>query len=581
MLLDTGASINTLTNNGGISAANTTRAAFAIAIRTDQLFKTFTNTQTLSATSVSGNATALFLDSAAKIKTLTNDNEGIFKGETGTGGVGIGVSNAGTIDALTNRNVITGSTFGISNTGTITTFTNFQGGDSTVPKQKALTYAGKLPGSYFIHITSTAHYGQLVFTNPTGSMTFGVTQGSNIAKQTYYSVLSNLDETQGRASITGNRSGTVNGLTWYLELHSGSTNVWDLVFKDPTPPTDPTTPVDPTTPTEPTPPTTPTPPVTPPAKATPSVTATLATLNANAVNLRQALNARTAAMVGAMDYDCATFDALGYCLSFQARYSAMDSMSEGAGVLIGAKRLSPQLRLGAFLDDSLARRDPQGLKFGDPQPLIGAFLGYDQEGEGRGLQAKLTAAMNSGAVTVARANALPQTEPGSGKASLNSFGVAGEIGWGLALDGATVVTPYVGLRHTLARRGAYGERAVAGMVDFPITYAPFSQSLTTATAGIRLKGQVIDQIGFQLGLGAEYDLAQKASAYTGASAIPGLESFALPGAETTNRFRPVGNVGLFYQVDRTQRLTGNVSVRGQAFSNQLVVNVMGGYQAAF
>ena len=256
-------------------------------------------------------------------------------------------------------------------------------------------------------------------------------------------------------------------------------------------------------------------------------------------------------------------------------------MSEGAGVLIGAKRLSPQLRLGAFLDDSLARRDPQGLKFGDPQPLIGAFLGYDQEGEGRGLQAKLTAAMNSGAVTVARANALPQTEPGSGKASLNSFGVAGEIGWGLALDGATVVTPYVGLRHTLARRGAYGERAVAGMVDFPITYAPFSQSLTTATAGIRLKGQVIDQIGFQLGLGAEYDLAQKASAYAGASAIPGLESFALPGAETTNRFRPMGNIGLFYQVDRTQRLTGNVSVRGQAFSSQMTVSVMGGYQLAF
>ena len=92
---------------------------------------------------------------------------------------------------------------------------------------------------------------------------------------------------------------------------------------------------------------------------------------------------------------------------------------------------------------------------------------------------------------------------------------------------------------------------------------------------------MIDQIGFQLGLGAEYDLAQKASAYAGASAIPGLESFALPGAETTNRFRPMGNIGLFYQVDRTQRLTGNVSVRGQAFSSQMTVSVMGGYQLAF
>ena len=139
----------------------------------------------------------------------------------------------------------------------------------------------------------------------------------------------------------------------------------------------------------------------------------------------------------------------------------------------------------------------------------------------------------------------------------------------------------MGLRHTLARRGAYGERAVAGVVDFPLSYDPFSQRLTTATAGLRMKGQVTDQIGFQLGLGVEYDFAQKASAYAGASAIPGLETFALAGAVTSNRFRPLGNVGLFYQIDQTQRLIGNVSLRGQAFSTQPAVNVMGGYQAAF
>ena len=312
-----------------------------------------------------------------------------------------------------------------------------------------------------------------------------------------------------------------------------------------------------------------------------SATNTQITLAANASDVRQALNARTAAMAGAMDYDCAAFDVHGYCVSFQARYSAMDSVNEGAGVLTAAYRLSPQLRLGAFLDYSLVRRDPQGLKFGDPQPLIGAFLGYDQEGEGRGLQGKLSAAMNLGAVTVTRATGLPDTEPGAGKASLNSYGLAGEIGWGLALDGATMVTPYVGLRHTQARRGAYGERAVAGVVDFPLSYDPFSQRLTTATAGLRMKGQVTDQIGFQLGLGVEYDLAHKASAYAGASAIPGLETFALPGSETSNRFRPVGNIGLFYQIDRTQRLTATATVRGQAFSNQPAVSVLIGYQAAF
>ena len=139
----------------------------------------------------------------------------------------------------------------------------------------------------------------------------------------------------------------------------------------------------------------------------------------------------------------------------------------------------------------------------------------------------------------------------------------------------------MGLRHTLARRGAYGEKPAEGVVDFPISYAPFSQNLTTATAGLRLKGQVTDQIGFQFGLGAEYDLIQKAGAYAGVSDIPGLESFALPGAETANRFRPMGNAGLFYQIDRTQRLTGSDTARGQAFSSQPAVSMLVGYQAAF
>ena len=212
--------------------------------------------------------------------------------------------------------------------------------------------------------------------------------------------------------------------------------------------------------------------------------------------------------------------------------------------------------------------------------ISAASNGATGAGVAYGVHASNTA-IHTGRIAITRSAALEDAEVGSGKASLKSYGLAGEIGWGLALDDGTVMTPYVGLRHTLARRGAYGERAVEGVVDFPIAYAAFSQSLTTATAGLRLKGQVTDQIGFQFGLGAEYDLIQKAGSYSGASAIPGLETFALPGAETANRFRPVGNAGLFYQIDGTQRLTGSVTARGQAFSNQPAVAVLAGYQAAF
>jgi hypothetical protein len=49
-------------------------------------------------------------------------------------------------------------------------------------------------------------------------------------------------------------------------------------------------------------------------------------------------------------YDCATFNQYGVCLSFQARYGAMESLHDGAGVLTAAYRLSPNLRLGGFIN---------------------------------------------------------------------------------------------------------------------------------------------------------------------------------------------------------------------------------------
>ncbi len=458
------------------------------------------------------------------------------------------------ITSITNKGSITGGLFGIYNDhGSIGTLTNGQGGNGASAETKALTYKGNLPSSYFIYVSSATHYGQTAFTSPAGSMTFGVAGGSNLANGTYKSVITGL--TSLFVSATSVKS--INGATWSFHLNGVSDNVWDL---------DVTGVVDNLVP------------VAPPPLASPSSDNTRTALAANAAALRNTLNARTTIIAGTMDYDCATFDAYGLCLSFQARYTATDSLNDGAGVLTTAYRLAPNLRLGGFIDYSVSRQDPTGVKFGDQRPVFGAFLGY---GESLGLQAKISAAVNTGNVTITRSNSLPDTEPGSGKASLNTYAFAGELGWAVAVGGSTVATPYGGWRVTNASRGAYGEGKVVDVVDFPISYAVYSQRLTTATAGLRLRGQLSDQIGYQLGLGGEYDLAHNANNYTGTSAIPGLLSFDLPNGGSSNSFRAIGTAGLFYQIDKTQRLTSNVSVRGQAYSSQPAVSVVVGYQAAF
>ncbi len=159
--------------------------------------------------------------------------------------------------------------------------------------------------------------------------------------------------------------------------------------------------------------------------------------------------------------------------------------------------------------------------------------------------------------------------------------VGAELGYAMTWTGALTATPYVGLRYTDVARAAYEEGAAAGTVDYPIAFAACHQRLGTASLGLRLNGLASETIGYSLAGGVDYYALRSASAYAGTSAIYGIETFALPGATTARRASPVGSAGLFYQIDRNQRMTGTVSVRGQAFSGQPSISVMGGYQAAF
>ncbi len=494
-----------------------------------------------------------------------------------------GIWNRGTfnIATLTNTGVISGSSFGVLNepSAVIAMLANAQGGDGSSPAQTALTYSGALPYKYNIIVTSPTSYGQMFVTgaqpSTRGPMIFGVDRTSTLIATTYANVLTGVPSNY----MNSIKSGSLNGYGWQLVLETGATSTWDLVVSwvgyppggtpsgapGSTPSGAPGTSTDPTTQS------------TFLGLSSNSAIDTLSAVNLNAVAVRNVLNARTALISGAMNYDCATFDAYGVCLSFQARYSGMEDMNNGAGVLTASYLLAPNLRLGGFIDLIAAQQNPVGLKFVDQSPMIGAFVAY---GDQLGPQAKMSVAMNKSTLSVLRSSIFDDAETASGAASLNSYVIAGEFGWGVDLDEARVATPYAGLRYTDASRGAYSEYQVAG-TDDPLTYAAYAQQLTTATAGLRLRGMMSDQVGYQLGLGVEYDLVRQMGAYAGTSAIPGLESFSLSDTGASNRFRLVGTAGLFYQVDKTSRLIANASLRGQAYSNQPTLGLLAGYQTAF
>ncbi len=148
-------------------------------------------------------------------------------GSNGSGGSGIYVlSGSGvSISNLTGGTIsgATGAIAAINNAGTINSLVNAQGASSY-----ALTYAGNLPINYSIIVNSPTSYGQLAFTNITGTnFNFGIDASSTLAVGTYSDVLQGLSSIN---NVTGS-SGRFGAYTYLIQYDAsrGAANDWSLV----------------------------------------------------------------------------------------------------------------------------------------------------------------------------------------------------------------------------------------------------------------------------------------------------------------------------------------------------------------
>jgi autotransporter-associated beta strand protein len=124
----------------------------------------------------------------------------------------------------TSTGALSGTTVGIANSGTITTLTNAQGGNSSTAANTALTYSGALPTNYNVLVSSSTHYGQVTFSNVSGTLTFGVDSSSQLSSGTYFGILSGISP-----SYISNPTATdvLGAYSW--ELIEGSSQYWNLV----------------------------------------------------------------------------------------------------------------------------------------------------------------------------------------------------------------------------------------------------------------------------------------------------------------------------------------------------------------
>lgn len=212
--MDTGAN---LTVNAGVTVSNDAgsgRNGDPISILSSATASTLTNRGTITTGQQIGVNVNGTLTSLVNSGTISS---GVRRGV-------VIMSSTSILGTLTNTGSIIGPFAGITNNaGTLQTFNNLQGAGNA---NGAVTYAGTVPVNYNIIINSPGVYGKLSGNGVTGAMSFGIYGTSTVAIGSYTGVLNNFTA----ANLTGATVGSYGGLNWALNLATGSTTVWDLVF---------------------------------------------------------------------------------------------------------------------------------------------------------------------------------------------------------------------------------------------------------------------------------------------------------------------------------------------------------------
>ena len=318
----------------------------------------------------------------------------------------------------------------------------------------------------------------------------------------------------------------------------------------------------------------------PPSGPDASNTQTMVYLNAFDVNA--ALTHRTMVIAESLSYDCSIFDANNICVSWGGRYGTSgNSVSDGAGVLTVAYRFLPEFYVGAFVDQSAPLDYGTSIRSTGMDPTIGGFLVWQENPDQSGFRVRLSAARHNGNVRITREASLSDTEAGSGKTGLHSWGYGADISYGFNVDEDVLLSPYAGIRRSTARRQGYTEESWDS-VEYPLSYRHMDRELTTATMGIRGTMRIDHGIKLMASAGMEYDVKTSQDALAGTSSITDFESFSLATPSSkANRTRGAGSVGAQIPITPSSAFVVNTSLRQQAYTSDLSLAAMASVVVGF
>jgi outer membrane autotransporter protein len=254
-------------------------------------------------------------------------------------------------------------------------------------------------------------------------------------------------------------------------------------------------------------------------------------------------------------YDCNLFDKNNMCISAGGRVTTIDNPTShhSAAVVVLGYKVSPNIRIGGFLDQSVNHNMPTGVDMSNKNPMMGAFAVWNHQADGLGFQMKLANAYLDKDVTTSR-TVIGTSEAGRGRTDLNTQSYVGELSYAFNYLDSTIVRPYFALRYTNIKQDAYTEDTSAS-VTAPLTYAKLGDRSTTALMGVKLNHALTPRTNLTASLGVEQDINHKTDQLT-ATGVADLTSENFN--NNIKRTRPVVSAGAYYAVTKNQRLSGEV-----------------------
>ena len=315
---------------------------------------------------------------------------------------------------------------------------------------------------------------------------------------------------------------------------------------------------------------------------------TTTVLTRNFEQIKSLFASQAGLQISGLNYDCSIFGQNDICLSTGGRTSHVFNQSDAydnshpmttSALLIGAYRLDPTVRLGAWIDQNLNTQN-SNIKMSNSEPMLGAFGVYSPSGDNTQWQVKVAASYVQKDLEVTRQQ-FTNTEPGNGNTSFKGLAAQLEVGYGFAgIVPNAVLSPVAGVRYYSGRANEYTEESTSS-VQVPITYNKVREIAGMAFAGLKLDGTIVSHFRYNLSAGVETDIKRDNPTYSGISSIYGLSSFRLQGNASPRDTRGYASIGASYLIDKTQSINLGIYYRQDQFKNVESVSSMLTYTFGF